>query len=121
FRPVFFFSGSRRHTRSKRDWSSDVCSSDLRRKAVEMRLGIDIHARLGHGQSDYGLLVERTTDIKSLWLSDDRQPVRKHVKYRDLAAGSQVHAETHRIGVLKIGRAHVGTPVTFRARKPSSA
>src|SRR5699024_11373282 len=24
-----FFSSSRRHTRSKRDWSSDVCSSDL--------------------------------------------------------------------------------------------
>src|SRR5699024_11474628 len=27
---VFFFSSRRRHTRSKRDWSSDVCSSDLR-------------------------------------------------------------------------------------------
>src|SRR5437868_8151416 len=25
----FFFSSRRRHTRSKRDWSSDVCSSDL--------------------------------------------------------------------------------------------
>src|SRR5699024_11518423 len=25
-----FFSSRRRHTRSKRDWSSDVCSSDLR-------------------------------------------------------------------------------------------
>src|SRR6266513_1332633 len=25
----FFFSTRRRHTRSKRDWSSDVCSSDL--------------------------------------------------------------------------------------------
>src|SRR5207249_5978742 len=25
----FFFSSSRRHTSSKRDWSSDVCSSDL--------------------------------------------------------------------------------------------
>src|SRR5207249_8180987 len=24
-----FFSSRRRHTRSKRDWSSDVCSSDL--------------------------------------------------------------------------------------------
>src|SRR5437868_11971070 len=24
----FFFSSRRRHTRSKRDWSSDVCSSD---------------------------------------------------------------------------------------------
>src|SRR5699024_11383947 len=26
---VFFFSSRRRHTSSKRDWSSDVCSSDL--------------------------------------------------------------------------------------------
>src|SRR5699024_5916919 len=26
---VFFFSSRRLHTRSKRDWSSDVCSSDL--------------------------------------------------------------------------------------------
>src|SRR5690606_40425811 len=26
---VFFFSGRRRHTRFSRDWSSDVCSSDL--------------------------------------------------------------------------------------------
>src|SRR3712207_7375878 len=28
---VFFFSSRRRHTRYWRDWSSDVCSSDLRR------------------------------------------------------------------------------------------
>src|SRR5712664_3839407 len=28
----FFFSSRRRHTRSDRDWSSDVCSSDLRQK-----------------------------------------------------------------------------------------
>src|SRR6266704_7184887 len=27
----FFFSSRRRHTRSKRDWSSDVCSSDLQK------------------------------------------------------------------------------------------
>src|SRR5699024_11282351 len=26
---LFIFSSRRRHTRSKRDWSSDVCSSDL--------------------------------------------------------------------------------------------
>src|SRR6266496_4606807 len=31
----FFFSSRRRHTRSLRDWSSDVCSSDL---AVECHL-----------------------------------------------------------------------------------
>src|SRR5204862_1276017 len=29
FRRLFFFSSRRRHTRSLRDWSSDVCSSDL--------------------------------------------------------------------------------------------
>src|SRR2546421_8626513 len=28
----FFFSSRRRHTRSDRDWSSDVCSSDLLRE-----------------------------------------------------------------------------------------
>src|SRR5207248_8334392 len=29
-RTVFFFSSRRRHTRSYGDWSSDVCSSDLK-------------------------------------------------------------------------------------------
>src|SRR5438874_3939177 len=29
----FFFSSRRRHTRSLRDWSSDVCSSDLKSTA----------------------------------------------------------------------------------------
>src|SRR5207245_7671646 len=29
---VFFFSSRRRHTRCYRDWSSDVCSSDLRQQ-----------------------------------------------------------------------------------------
>src|SRR5690349_22345898 len=31
----FFFSSRRRHTRSLRDWSSDVCSSDLAFEAAE--------------------------------------------------------------------------------------
>src|SRR5699024_11779541 len=31
---IFFFSSRRRHTRSKRDWSSDVCSSDLERTRI---------------------------------------------------------------------------------------
>src|SRR5207249_7513425 len=33
----FFFSSRRRHTRSKRDWSSDVCSSDLRSLQLAVR------------------------------------------------------------------------------------
>src|SRR6266496_5339526 len=37
---LFFFSSRRRHTRSLRDWSSDVCSSDLgpHDPAVQVRL-----------------------------------------------------------------------------------
>src|SRR5690606_41046703 len=31
---LFFFSSRRRHTRFSRDWSSDVCSSDLVRRQV---------------------------------------------------------------------------------------
>src|SRR5690349_22986752 len=34
----FFFSSRRRHTRSLRDWSSDVCSSDLRLEGAVYRL-----------------------------------------------------------------------------------
>src|SRR2546422_11003648 len=33
---MFFFSSRRRHTRCSRDWSSDVCSSDLAALAEEM-------------------------------------------------------------------------------------
>src|SRR5205809_6125032 len=33
----FFFSSRRRHTRCSRDWSSDVCSSDLDAALVETR------------------------------------------------------------------------------------
>src|SRR2546429_7399634 len=46
----FFFSSRRRHTRCSRDWSSDVCSSDLwRRRKVFSR-----HPRLS--------VVVRSTD-----------------------------------------------------------
>src|SRR5690554_7852693 len=48
----FFFSSRRRHTRCGRDWSSDVCSSDLLRRLLIAfqhglrQLGIDGHTYL---------------------------------------------------------------------------
>src|SRR2546427_6035016 len=43
----FFFSSRRRHTRFDCDWSSDVCSSDLRIHRLDWRrLGFDF---LAHG------------------------------------------------------------------------
>src|SRR5690606_40363882 len=38
---VFFFSSRRRHTRFSRDWSSDVCSSDLSLAYIELRNAVD--------------------------------------------------------------------------------
>src|SRR5207249_9492784 len=39
----FFFSSRRRHTRSIRDWSSDVCSSDLgHQRLVELLLSDEV-------------------------------------------------------------------------------
>src|SRR6266542_3676793 len=38
FSLIFFFSSRRRHTRCYRDWSSDVCSSDLLQAVVQENL-----------------------------------------------------------------------------------
>src|SRR2546429_5922018 len=36
---IFFFSSRRRHTRCRRDWSSDVCSSDLNARWTVLGVG----------------------------------------------------------------------------------
>src|SRR5256885_12459753 len=49
---VFFFSSRRRHTRLQGDWSSDVCSSDLRAAAdavPDFLQVLDVPAQLGVG------------------------------------------------------------------------
>src|SRR6266536_5440172 len=65
----FFFSSRRRHTRSTRDWSSDVCSSDLRNRQKSLgngpgylrdsggvgRLGSRAEEKSGLGQLDNGM------------------------------------------------------------------
>src|SRR5216684_7187210 len=65
---LFFFSSRRRHTRCSRDWSSDVCSSDLEivapgshRKAVQLFdsnrfMLMAMLARLGCEVDDLGIL-----------------------------------------------------------------
>src|SRR5439155_17899160 len=54
-----FFSSRRRHTRWPRDWSSDVCSSDLR-SAGEVLLGV-VDDRIGP-QPAHHLDVARPAD-----------------------------------------------------------
>src|SRR5216684_9154473 len=52
YRFFFFFSSRRRHTRCSRDWSSDVCSSDLNDLVV-------------------------ATFGRSFWILDDMTPLRQ--------------------------------------------
>src|SRR3989337_4003832 len=52
---VFFLSSRRRHTRCYRDWSSDVCSSDLMRVADV----IDLYPRVPVGTD---VLIKRSEE-----------------------------------------------------------
>src|SRR6266513_4438101 len=54
----FFFSSRRRHTSSKRDWSSDVCSSDLG-EHVQVAAALDVGhpGALGLGGDDRQRMV----------------------------------------------------------------
>src|SRR5207249_8764328 len=65
---VFFFSSRRRHTRSKRDWSSDVCSSDLLREDVHslevVGFGNEAHRHCSRRQTradEIGAELEQTS------------------------------------------------------------
>src|SRR3712207_7358016 len=60
---VVFFSSRRRHTRYWRDWSSDVCSSDLRRSSHPATKGApgSLDAADGH-PLDEGTLKQEEGD-----------------------------------------------------------
>src|SRR5690606_40715932 len=57
---VFFFSSRRRHTRFSRDWSSDVCSSDL---ATEL----DRQDRVARGREGFGTGLRQPGDDLGLF------------------------------------------------------
>src|SRR5690606_41173868 len=64
----FFFSSRRRHTRFSRDWSSDVCSSDLVEitAAMSIRIGANtmIAAECSINDCDWHGLYNRTRPFR---------------------------------------------------------
>src|SRR5690349_21868047 len=61
---TFFFSSRRRHTRSLRDWSSDVCSSDLLRLEITM-LALSCHSWLTTVHSTGRLWRDTETQLQA--------------------------------------------------------
>src|SRR5699024_11780560 len=94
-RPPFFFSSRRRHTSSKRDWSSDVCSSDL------------VRGRIGPITADEQIAPQRRLeDVRLL-----RAP-------RD-ASGDVLRRESRRVAPVddEIGRASCRESVSMSGRE----
>src|SRR2546429_3110666 len=84
----FFFSSRRRHTRCSRDWSSDVCSSDLLgQAAVE-----------GAAQGAWAFTELKATpdepkpDVEGVTLVCDPKEM------KEVAAGQRVRSEERRVG-----------------------
>src|SRR5690606_40483112 len=89
---LFFFSSRRRHTRFSRDWSSDVCSSDLaavdplelRRgmvDAVDLLQFLDVHAAAARVRVEAG----RDAPVGG-------------AEFIDAAAGPDARSEERRVG-----------------------
>src|SRR5204863_1319546 len=90
----FFFSSRRRHTRSLRDWSSDVCSSDLiAGRSFTLKLpSIILRSEIEAGLMDGSFSVK---DLPAIWADKVR-----------LYLGLDVPTDT--LGVLRSEERRVG-------------
>src|SRR5699024_8022981 len=82
----FFFASIRRHTRSNRDWSSDVCSSDLHRRFHKPQV-----RAIGH---DFGGHRTACRAVRCLWLRPRRRSCRTST------SGRRVELMAHDFKVL---------------------
>src|SRR5690606_40535256 len=88
----FFFSSRRRHTRFSRDWSSDVCSSDLpedfRKRILRMEMELNERKKFDYFIEN-SVLEKAVEDAKSL--------IKKIIKGED--DGNSTHrSEERRVG-----------------------
>src|SRR5690625_7969190 len=88
----FVFSSRRRHTRWPRDWSSDVCSSDLNYLFFEGK------SNLLEGSKITGNITDPNDLVSSAWSSSHTQvnpdgSFQLQIHYWDLREGMEMHFE----------------------------
>src|SRR5258706_8654444 len=84
----FFFSSRRRHTRLVSDWSSDVCSSDLKEGLAQWRRHLPAVRQRGEQPIGLGLVARRDRQTDSL----------EHGLAAAIAVGRQQRSEERRVG-----------------------
>src|SRR5699024_11973135 len=100
----FFFSSRRRHTRSKRDWSSDVCSSDLdfnldnARQAIlafkgDVYTGLDAQSL---SAEDFDYAQQHLRILSGLYRSEERR-VGKECRFRWWASHEREKVQLSRV------------------------
>src|SRR2546429_8820121 len=91
---IFFFSSRRRHTRCSRDWSSDVCSSDLNEK---MPLDVETAYKFLVAQPTVsaGILV---VGGASCGVNQSVHLAMKHPEIKALVLLSEIRSEERRVG-----------------------
>src|SRR5437868_8054194 len=124
----FFFSSRRRHTRSKRDWSSDVCSSDYPDSVFGLRMlhgtqmAVDeANARGGYGGKPFRLMLhndydnwqakasygdDRPTD-PTIWGSASNETVKMVYDDQDWAIFGSINSEATHIALRVALRAEI--------------
>src|SRR5256885_12270600 len=85
---LFFFASRRRHTRLQGDWSSDVCSSDLKRAVLPD----------ADSPPATDLLVLDPDELEELVLAEVGQTALFGARFRENAARALLRSEERRVG-----------------------
>src|SRR5690606_41201943 len=97
------FSSRRRHTRFSRDWSSDVCSSDLSAPQHRTATGGLVRREMDGGPmtTTYSVTVTRDEDV---WLAEATTRDGRPVTVLDFDDFDDLRSEERRVGKERRGR-----------------
>src|SRR5690606_40714965 len=96
----FFFSSRRRHTRFSRDWSSDVCSSDLAERSQRHH-----QLRQPRHQHLVGQRRERAAEELDREPGDPRRELEREQEPRHVLGEHRQRSEERRVGKERTTRA----------------